>query len=243
MFRCYRVNDYEDMSRKAADIVSAQVIMEPSCVLGLATGSTPQGLYRQLVERYRNGELDFAEVRTVNLDEYQGLDRANPQSYYAYMQENLFQYINIHPANVHLPDGLAGDADAECERYNNIIRSLGGIDLQVLGIGDNGHIGFNEPGEAFKKGTHRVALTESTIQANARFFTSAAEVPRYAFSMGIQSIMQARRIVMVAGGAKKADALYNAFFGPITPALPASILQLHDNVTVVADTDAMKQFL
>lgn len=230
------------MSRKAAGIVSAQVIIKPSCVLGLATGSTPQGLYRQLVQWYREGDLDFSEVSTVNLDEYQGLDRHNPQSYYAYMQQNLFADINIDANNVHLPDGLAADAAAECARYDEIIRSLGGIDLQVLGIGQNGHIGFNEPGEAFEKETHRVALTENTIQANARFFENPAQVPRYAFSMGIQSIMQARCIVLVASGDNKADALYRAFYGPITPAMPASILQLHNNVTLVADHEALRLF-
>jgi len=240
--KIYKVKDYRHMCRQAASILSAQVIMKPDCVLGLATGSTPQGIYSWLAEWYSNGDLDFANVRSVNLDEYKGLAKDDPQSYYRYMHENLFCHVNIGSANTHIPDGLAADPQRECARYNQVIAGLGGIDMQLLGLGENGHIGFNEPGEAFEKETHLVALAESTIQANARFFPAADNVPRYAYTMGIKSIMLARKILVVAGGAKKADALYKALHGPITPALPASILQLHSDVTVVADEDALSKF-
>lgn len=242
MIRIYRVDSYDEMSRRAANIVSAQVIMKPDCVLGLATGSTPQGLYRLLAERCRAGDLDFAEVCTVNLDEYQGLSPEDGQSYRRYMRENLFEHVNLRPENTHLPDGLAADAAAECARYNAVIAGLGGIDLQLLGVGNNGHIGFNEPGAAFENETHLVALTESTVQANARFFKSPDEVPKHAYTMGIGSIMRARRILLVASGADKADALYRALHGPITPVLPASVLQLHGDVAVVADRAALARF-
>ncbi len=237
--RIYQAKDYNEMSRKAANIISAQVIMKPDAVLGLATGSSPLGTYRQLIEWYQKGDLDFSEVHTVNLDEYKGLSPSNPQSYYYFMQENLLGHINVKPENTNIPNGLETDEALECSRYDNVIKELGGIDIQLLGIGNNAHIGFNEPGEAFEKGTHCVRLTENTIQANSRFFSSMDEVPRYAYSMGIQNIMEAKCILLIASGAAKAQALYNALFGPITPAVPASILQLHPNVFVAADTDAL----
>ena len=234
-----RTKDYADMSRKAANIISAQVIMKPDCVLGLATGGTPVGTYEKLVERYNEGDLDFSEVTSVNLDEYRGLPKEHPESYWSFMHRNLFDHVNIDPAHINLPDGTNMDAEAECKRYDEVIRSVGGVDLQLLGIGPNGHIGFNEPGAAFEKETHCVDLTESTIKANARFFESMDEVPKQAYTMGIKSIMAAKKILLVATGSAKADALYKSLYGPITPNVPASILQLHQDVTVVADEDAL----
>ena len=209
--------------------------MKPNCVLGLATGSTPIGTYEQLVEWYHKGDLDFSKVTSVNLDEYRGLEKSNDQSYDYFMHEHLFDKVNIHPENVNLPDGMAEDAEKECKRYEELIRSLGGVDLQLLGLGHNGHIGFNEPGAAFEKETHCVNLTERTIEANKRFFASADDVPKQAFTMGIKTIMQAKKILVIASGEDKAEILKEAFFGPVTPAVPASILQLHNNVIVVGD--------
>ena len=237
--KIYKAKDYNDMSRKAANIMSAQVIMKPDAVLGLATGSTPLGVYAQLIEWYKKGDIDFSEVTTVNLDEYKGLKRDNPQSYYRFMCENFFDHINIDKKNVNVPDGTVEDSDVECARYNNIIRSVGGIDMQLLGIGDNGHIGFNEPGCAFETETHCVRLTESTIKANSRFFDSIDEVPKEAYTMGIKSIMQAKKILLVASGENKAQALYEAICGPVTPKNQASILQMHNDVTIVADEAAL----
>ena len=239
--RIYKAKDYVDMSRKAANIVSAQVIMKPNCVLGLATGSTPIGLYKQLVEWYNKGDLDFSEVMTVNLDEYKGLSRDNDQSYYYFMHQNLFDHVNIPAENTHLPNGMEPDSQKECQEYTNLIQSLGGVDLQLLGIGHNGHIGFNEPGEAFDKQVHCVNLTQSTIEANKRFFASEADVPRQAYSLGIKNIMQARKILVVASGEDKAEIVRDAFFGPITPKVPASVLQLHNDVTLVADEAALSK--
>lgn len=237
--KIYRAKDYNDMSRKAANIISAQVIMKPGCVLGLATGSTPIGAYRQLVEWYKKGDLDFAEVTTVNLDEYRGLTRENDQSYYYFMNENLFDHINIDKSRTFLPDGMEADSDKACRDYNEIIQSVGGVDLQLLGLGHNGHIGFNEPGIAFETETHCVNLTERTIKANMRFFPAEKDVPRQAYTMGIKTIMSAKKILVVVSGEDKADIVKEAFFGPVTPAVPASILQLHNDVIVVADEAAL----
>ena len=237
--KIYRAKDCNDMSRKAANIISAQVIMKPDCVLGLATGSTPIGAYRQLVEWYKKGDLDFAEVTTVNLDEYRGLTRENDQSYYYFMNENLFDHINIDKSRTFLPDGMEADSDKACRDYNEIIQSVGGVDLQLLGLGHNGHIGFNEPGIAFETETHCVNLTERTIKANMRFFPAEKDVPRQAYTMGIKTIMSAKKILVVVSGEDKADIVKEAFFGPVTPAVPASILQLHNDVIVVADEAAL----
>lgn len=237
--KIYKAKDYKDMSRKAANIISAQVIMKPNCVLGLATGSTPIGTYDQLVEWYNKGDLDFSEVTTVNLDEYKGLPRTNDQSYYYFMHQHLFDRVNIDPERTNVPNGMEPDAEKECGRYEELIRSLGGVDLQLLGLGHNGHIGFNEPGEAFEKETHCVDLTESTIEANKRFFASAEDVPKQAYTMGIKTIMQANKILMVASGEDKAEIVKRAFFGPITPEVPASVLQLHNDVTLVGDEAAL----
>ena len=237
--KIYKAKDYKDMSRKAANIISADVIMKPNCVLGLATGSTPIGTYDQLVEWYNKGDLDFSEVTTVNLDEYKGLPRTNDQSYYYFMHQHLFDRVNIDPERTNVPNGMEPDAEKECGRYEELIRSLGGVDLQLLGLGHNGHIGFNEPGEAFEKETHCVDLTESTIEANKRFFASADDVPKQAYTMGIKTIMQAKKILIVVNGENKADIVERAFFGPVTPEVPASILQLHNDVTLVGDEAAL----
>ena len=237
--KIYKAKDYKDMSRKAANIISAQVIMKPNCVLGLATGSTPIGTYDQLVEWYNKGDLDFSEVTTVNLDEYKGLPRTNDQSYYYFMHQHLFDRVNIDPERTNVPNGMEPDAEKECGRYEELICSLGGVDLQLLGLGHNGHIGFNEPGEAFEKETHCVDLTESTIEANKRFFASADDVPKQAYTMGIKTIMQAKKILIVVNGENKADIVERAFFGPVTPEVPASILQLHNDVTLVGDEAAL----
>ena len=233
--------DYEDMSRKAANIISAQIIMKPDCVLGLATGSSPLSAYATLIDWYQKGDLDFSKVQTVNLDEYKGLNRENDQSYYYFMHDNLFDHINIPEENTHLPNGMEMDSEKECARYTKLIQSMGGVDLQLLGIGHNGHIGFNEPSESFDKEVHCVNLTQSTIEANKRFFASADDVPKQAYTMGIKTIMQAKKILIVANGEGKADIVRDAFFGPITPQVPASVLQLHNDVTLVADEAALSK--
>ena len=235
----YEAKDYKDMSRKAANIISAQVIMKPNCTLGLATGSTPLGIYDQLTEWYKKGDLDFSAVHSVNLDEYRGLPKENDQSYYYFMHKNLFDRVNIRSENTNVPNGMEPDAEKECRRYEKLIADLGGIDLQLLGLGHNGHIGFNEPGEAFEKETHCVDLQERTIEANKRFFESADEVPRQAYTMGIKTIMQAKKILVAVSGEDKAEIVKKAFFGPVTPTVPASILQMHNDVTVVADEAAL----
>lgn len=236
--KIYETENYEEMSRKAANILSAQVILKPDCVLGLATGSTPIGTYDKLVEWYEKGDLDFSEVKTVNLDEYRGLTRDNDQSYYYFMHEHLFDRVNIDPENTNVPNGTEPDADKECERYEKLIESMGGVDIQLLGLGHNGHIGFNEPAEEFDKVTHCVDLQESTIEANKRFFASADDVPRQAYTMGIGTIMSAKKIVVVVSGEDKAEIVKKAFCGPVTPSVPASILQMHPDVTVICDAAA-----
>ena len=295
--RLIRARDYDDMSLKAANIIAAQVSLNPKSVLGLATGSTPIGTYRHLVEWYQKGELDFGKAVSINLDEYCGLSGDHPQSYRRFMQENLFDHISIRPENTYVPDGLATDVDAMCSAYERTIEDLGGVDLQLLGLGHDGHIGFNEPGDHFPTrthetalaestrqadarflecarydriieehngidlqllgigrnahigfnepdscfacGTHQVTLTESTIAANTRFFENEAQVPRQAYSMGMQAIMQAKRVLLIASGADKAEAIRNSFFGPVTPQVPASILQFHRDVIVIADEAAL----
>lgn len=236
----YEGKDYADASRKAANIVSAQVIMKPRAVLGLATGSTPVGMYKQLVEWYNKGDIDFSQVTTVNLDEYKGLDPENDQSYRYFMNQHLFDHVNVDKSKTHVPNGMELDEEKACSEYNALIQEVGGIDIQVLGIGGNGHIGFNEPDDNFLSATHCVDLTKETIEANARFFDSIDDVPKKAYTMGIKNIMSANKVLLIACGEAKAEALYQAFYGPITPNVPASILQLHHDVVVVADTEAMK---
>lgn len=230
--------DYEQLSRTGALLIAGQVVRKPHSVLGLATGSTPLGTYRQLVAYYREGLADFSRTQVFNLDEYRGVGGESPCSYQRYMAENLFDHINVSPGNTHIPNGLASDVAAECQRYEQLIKQAGGIDLQLLGLGDNGHIGFNEPNTHFPAATHLVELAPATIAANSRFFTAAAAVPRQAISMGIQTIFQARQIVLLASGASKAKAVKAMLEGPITPAAPASVLQLHSQLTVILDPAA-----
>ena len=231
--------DYADLSRKAANQIAAQVILKPESVLGLATGSSPLGTYRRLIELYDAGDVDFAACRAVNLDEYCGLSEQNDQSYAYFMRENLFRHINIRPENTHIPDGMNRDMEAECRRYEEIISSLGGIDLQLLGIGHNGHIGFNEPDSSFSRYTHCVELAKQTVDANSRFFAKREDVPTHAYTMGIGTIMAANKILLIASGEGKAHILLEMATGPICPQVPASILQLHSDVTVIADKDAL----
>ena len=237
--RIYKCADYAAMSRQAAHIIAAQVLLKPDCVLGFATGSTPIGAYEQLVAWHRQGELSFAQVKSVNLDEYYGLAPEHDQSYRYFMQSHLFDHVDIPREHTNVPDGLASDPAAECARYDQVIAGLGGIDLQLLGIGHNGHIGFNEPCDEVPLDTHLVDLTTSTIDANKRFFASEADVPRQALTMGVRSIMQAKRILIVASGEGKAEIVRRAFFGPVTPQVPASLLQLHPDVVLVGDAAAL----
>lgn len=231
--RFIEVENYSKMSRQAANIISAQIIMKPDCVLGLATGATPVGIYDQLTEWYEKGDLDFSLVHSVNLDEYVSLDGTSDQSYRYFMDKNLFDRVNIKKENTFVPNGKAEDLEKECADYDERIRNLGGIDMQLLGIGLDGHIGFNEPDRFFVKNTHVVELHRSTIDANARFFASPDDVPRKAITMGMISIMQAKSILLVANGRNKKEIVEKAFFGPITPEIPASILQLHPDITVI----------
>ncbi len=237
--RIIRTKDYEDMSARAADVIAAEVILKPDCVLGLATGSTPIGAYERLVERYRAGELDFSQVISYNLDEYRGLAHDDPQSYHYFMEQYLFSHVNIDPANTHVPDGANEDVEEATAGYDAQVAAAGYPDLQLLGIGNNGHIGFNEPDAAFSKGTHCVNLTESTIEANSRLFESADDVPRQAYTMGIGTIMRAKRVFVIANGEKKAQAVHDMIYGPITPSCPASVLQLHPDAIVIADEAAL----
>lgn len=225
-------------SQAAACLMGAQVLRNPSAVLGLATGSTPIPAYRELVRMTQSGVLDFSRVTTFNLDEYVGLDHEHEQSYYYFMMEHLFSKINIKKASIHVPSGIADDVSNECIAYEQAILASGGIDLQLLGLGRNGHIGFNEPAETFTSRTHVVSLTEDTIEANARFFDDRSEVPKQAISMGVGTIMKARSIVMLVTGASKARAARNMICGPVSPSCPASILQLHPAAVVLLDRQA-----
>lgn len=237
--RIIEAKDYKDMSRKAANIISAQIIMKPNCTLGFATGATPLGTYEQLVKWYLKGDLDFSQVSSFNLDEYKGLPKEHLQSYNYYMYTNLFSKVNIDPENTFLPNGMNEDINEECRNYNNLIKATGGIDLQLLGLGHNGHIGFNEPGQAFEREVHCVDLSPRTIEANSRYFDNHDKIPKQAYTMGIKNIMQARKILLIVSGGDKSDALYQSLFGPVTPMMPGSILQLHNDVTVVADEEAL----
>lgn len=228
-----KTKTYEEMSAKAAEIIAEQVKSKENPVLGLATGSTPVGIYKELISAYNKGELDFSRVTSVNLDEYIGLDGENDQSYRYFMNNNLFNHINIDKSKTFVPSGIAADIEKEAAEYDANIERLGGIDIQLLGIGLDGHIGFNEPDSVFIKPTHKVELDESTIKANARFFENEADVPRYAITMGMGAIMQAKKVLLVANGENKREIIEKAFYGPITPAVPASILQLHNDLTVI----------
>lgn len=236
-----QAKDYDDIGRRASSILISQVILNKKSVLGLATGSSPLSTYSYMVAQNANGLVDFSEVKTVNLDEYVGLTPEHDQSYFHFMNENLFKHINIDPANTRLPSGVSNDFAKECLDYEAHIQSIGGVDIQLLGLGHNGHIGFNEPADDFPVNTHCVDLTESTINANERFFASRADVPTKAITMGIGTIMRARKIVLVVNGTGKADIVERAFFGPVTPSVPASILQLHSDVVIVGDATSFSK--
>lgn len=239
--RIIRTEDYQAMSAQVAALIAAQVVSKPDSVLGLATGSTPIGAYHLLAEWHKKGMLSFAQIRSVNLDEYCGLAPDHEQSYRRFMGETLFDHIDIKPENTHVPNGLAEDFTAECARYDGLIARLGGVDLQLLGLGHNGHIGFNEPGASFVLPTHPVSLSESTIGANSRLFASRDDVPRQAITMGVGSIMRAKRVLVAVSGADKADVVTRAFSGPVTPEVPASILQLHPDVVLVGDRAVLSE--
>ena len=233
-----KAKDPAEVGRLAADIFQELINAKPDCVLGLATGSTPLPLYRELIQREKDGKLSFAQVRSANLDEYKGLSGDHPQSYRYFMNENLFNHISIDPANTIVPDGLAEDAEAMCAEYERKIEAMGGVDIQLLGIGHDGHIGFNEPCDHFPVATHEVELEEITRQANKRFFNSIDEVPTAAYTMGIGTVMAARKVLLLATGKDKAEIVYKSFFGPVDPMVPASILQFHGDVTVIVDEAA-----
>lgn len=231
--------NYEELSKTAANIIKDEIAKKPNLVLGLATGSTPEGMYRELIRLHKEEGLDFSQVTTFNLDEYVGIDKDHPNSYHYYMKTTLFDHINIDPNNTFIPDGKAENPEKYCKEYDRLIEEKGGIDLQVLGIGENGHIAFNEPDEALNVGTSVVNLTESTIQANSRFFDSIDQVPKTAMTMGIGSIMKAKKIILLANGKKKANAIKELLKqDKITTKLPASILLLHPDVTVIVDEEA-----
>lgn len=236
-----RAKDYKELSRKAANIISAQVIMKPDCVLGLATGSSPVGTYEQLIEWYKKGDLDFSRVSSINLDEYKGLDPENDQSYRYFMNKHLLTKVNIPLENTYVPDGTEPDSEKACAAYNEILHRVGPADLQLLGLGHDGHIGFNEPSDHFADETQCVDLEEITIQANKRFFASEADVPRQAYTMGIGTIMRTKAVLVVVSGEDKADILNQVINGPVTPKVPGSILQFHPNVMIVADEAALSK--
>jgi glucosamine-6-phosphate isomerase len=239
--KIYKVKNYEEMSKKAADILSAQVTLKPESVLGLATGATSIGIYEKLVKNYNDRNLDFSGICSVNLDEYVGLSEDNSQSYRHFMNESLFNHVNIKIENTFIPNGMNFNSKDECEKYDNIIKTLNKIDLQLLGLGRNGHIGFNEPDDKFTKGTNLVDLKQETVEANKHFFESESQVPKQAYTMGIKSIIQAEKILLAVNGEAKADILYEVLYGPITPFVPASILQMHKDVIIVADEAALSK--
>jgi len=236
--RIITVENYDEMSKKAATMVASQIILKPNSVLGLATGGTPQGMYEELIKMYNDRQIEFSETKTFNLDEYYRLNRENNQSYYYYMMTNFFNHININKENINVPNGMAQNIEEECADYERRISEAGGIDIQVLGIGINGHIGFNEPNVSFEAQTHLVNLEEKTIEVNSRYFQSIEEVPTKALSMGIKTIMHSKKIVLLASGIAKAEAVAKAVNGPISPEVPASILQLHEDVTIIVDREA-----
>ena len=231
-------DNYELLSQKAAQIIGSQIILEPKSVLGLATGSTPEGMYKNLIKMYKEGLIDFSKITTFNLDEYYQLPIDNEQSYHYFMDKHLFNHININRENIHIPNGMSNDIEAECDLYEKMIDNKGGIDIQVLGIGNNAHIGFNEPTINFNKGTHVVTLEESTRKANSRFFNSIDEVPTKAITMGIGSIFKSKKVLLLASGKNKAEAIYNTVHGKVTPQVPSSILQFHKDVIIILDKEA-----
>src|SRR5690625_3981656 len=236
-----KVADYDEMSRKACEMVVDKVKEMGNPVLGLATGSTPEGLYQRIIEKYKQGEVSFANVTTFNLDEYVGLAGDDPNSYRYFMNEKLFKHVDISTDKTYVPNGIAKDLKAECENYEQCIQDVGGIDLQVLGLGTNGHIAFNEPGTSFDSRTSVVDLTQETLEANRRFFNSIDDVPTQALSMGIGSIIEAKEIILLVSGEAKSEALAQVINGKVTEDLPGSILQKHDHVTIIADAAALSQ--
>lgn len=237
--KIFKVENYDKLSEKAASILAAQIISKPDSVLGLATGSTPVGAYKYLKKWHQDGLLDFSEIKSVNLDEYQGLGPEDVQGYYYFMIQNLFQDVNIRLEHTFIPDGLEEDSEKVCREYEELIQKMGGTDLQLLGLGHNGHIGFNEPSEEFPPVCHCVSLAASTIEANKRFFEKEEDVPRKAYTMGIGTIMKAKKILMLVSGKEKAEILNQVVNGPVVPGVPASVLRLHRDVTIVADADAL----
>lgn len=238
MVNIIRTENYQELSKHAADIIQATIENKPDCVLGLATGGTPIGTYQQLIDRFREGKIDFSKVTTFNLDEYYGLSSDHEQSYHFFMFEQLFRHINVPPERVHIPFGLPEDIETHCQYYEQVIQDAGGIDLQILGIGENGHIGFNEPGPSLQTGTHLVPLSQETIRANSRYFASIQEVPKKAITMGIRTIFQARRIVLLASGANKAAMIRRLLDDNITTEVPATLLKLHPDLTILVDQEA-----
>lgn len=234
------VENYEEASQEAAKIFINQVKENPQSILGLATGSTPIRMYELLREDHEKNHTSYKDVKSYNLDEYFGLDASHPQSYHYFMYKNLFDHININPENIHIPNGMTDDVDAECERYDELIKEAGGVDIQVLGIGNNAHIGFNEPTINFEKGTHLVQLEDSTIEANSRFFDNIEDVPKKAITMGVGSIFKSRKIMLIATGENKAEAIYNTVYGKVVPEVPASILQFHSDIVLILDKEAAK---
>lgn len=232
-------NNYEEISKLAADYLINTVKAKNDAILGLPTGSTPIGMYQEVINRYKDN-ISFQNVRTFNLDEYVGLDKSNLNSYRYFMDENLFSHIDIKEENIHIPNGVATDIEKECINYENLLKTTGQMDIMYLGIGHNGHIGFNEPDEFFEPYTHIVKLTEDTIEANKRFFDNIESVPQTAITMGIKTIMSAKKIILLASGESKAEAISKTVKGKITPRVPASILQLHNDVTLIIDKDAAK---
>lgn len=243
MMKLIITKDYSEMCKHASRIFAAQLTLKPNSVLGLATGSTPVGIYKELIQMVQEGRLDFSEAFTVNLDEYEALPQEHDQSYRYFMDHQLFNHINISLENTFVPNGTAADLNEECDNYDALVEGLGGVDIQLLGIGNNGHIGFNEPCNDFSEATHVVDLTASTIEANARFFPSMEDVPKRAITMGIGTIMRSRKIVLVANGKAKAKIISDMFEGPITPLVPASVLRLHPDVTIIVDEEAASKLL
>ncbi len=231
---------YLSMSKKSAEIVSHQIANKPNSVLGLATGSTPEGMYKELIQLYLNKKVNFDNITSFNLDEYYPINKDNKNSYAYYMNSHLFNHVNIDKDKTFIPNGKTENVDKMCKEYDQMIYDVGGIDLQILGIGNNGHIGFNEPDVDFELTTHLVKLDDKTIEANARFFANIDDVPKFAVSMGIQNIMQSKKIILMASGEGKAKIIHDMIFGKVTPNLPASILQLHNNVTILLDKKAAK---
>ena len=238
----YCGDDYDQISRIAATIISDQIIEKPDSLLGLATGSSPIGAYKELVNAYKKGDLDFSHIHTVNLDEYKGIDKKNKNSYSYFMNRELFKHVNINTENTYIPDGTVLNEEKACNDYDEILQKAGTIDLQILGIGNDGHIGFNEPDTLFHKTTHCVQLSAETRRANARFFNDSIElVPEKAYTMGIQSIMNARKIILIVSGRGKAKIIKESFQGPVTSQVPASILQLHPNTILIGDSAALSE--